>query len=87
MAALTTNQVVKQFSDGASSRTVLYALRNVTAGDTADLAADFSVVKRAVVLGTTVNGALAASVATTIATMPAGLANDAAWLLAWGASA
>jgi hypothetical protein len=65
----------------------LYALRNVTTGDTANCANEFSVLKRGVILGTTVAGAAAATVAGTTATIPAGVAGDAGYLLVWGCSA
>jgi hypothetical protein len=84
MAVLTSNQVVKVWADGPSDRVVLYALRNVTTGDTAELANEFTLLKRAVLLGTTVSGAASAVVSGTVATMPSGLAGDAAYLLAWG---
>lgn len=87
MAALTASQCVWQWSDGLADRAALFALRNVTAADTADLSAYFSVLKRAVILGTTVSGAAAASVNGTTATLPNGLTNDAGYLLVWGCSA
>ncbi len=87
MAVLTGAQFVKVWEDGLSDKTALYALRNVSTSDTANVSSDFSIVKRAVVLGTTVSGSLSASVATTVVTMPAGLASDAAYMLVWGASA
>jgi hypothetical protein len=82
MAALTAAQVLQVWAEGRSDRAALYALRNVTAGDTADLSADFSVVKQAIMLGTTVNGAGVATASGTAVTMPAGLSKDAAYLLA-----
>lgn len=85
MAALTSTQCVRVWDDGQSERTVLYSMRNVTAGDTADLAVEFSVVKRAVMLGTTLVGQGAISnIAGTTITLPNGPANDAGWLLVYG---
>lgn len=84
MAALIGAQYVKQWQDGQAERTVLYALRNVSSGDTADLTEDFTAVKRAIILGVTVAGNAVASVSGTTATMPAGLSSDAAYLLAFG---
>lgn len=84
MAALIPQQFSKQWSDGQAERVALYALRNVNTGDTADLTEDFTVLKRAVMLGTTVAGAVAASVAGTTVTMPSGVASDAGYLLAFG---
>jgi hypothetical protein len=87
MAVLTTSNVVQVYTDGVSDRVVLFALRKVTTGDTYDLSPFFSVPKQAIMLGTTVNGSATSSVAGTVVTMPAGLANDAAMLLVWGVSA
>jgi len=86
MAALSTSQVVKLWQDGLAATTVLYALRSVDAGDTIDLSADFYAIKRATMLGETIAGVAEAAVsAGTIITMPAGMNDDAAWLLAYGA--
>lgn len=87
MAALTSSHYVLQWSNGVSARVALYALRNVTTADTADVSAEFSVVKQAIMLGTTVVGSATASVSGTVITMPAGLAGDGAYLLVWGVSA
>lgn len=87
MAVLTNLQYVKVWEDGLSDKTALYALRNVTTADTANLAGDFSSVKRAIIMGTTVNGNAVAAVSGTTATMPTGLAADAGYLLAWGCAA
>jgi hypothetical protein len=87
MTALAPNHYVLEWSNGMSARVALYALRNVTTGDTADLSNDFSVVKQGIMLGTTVIGSSVCTVAGTVVTMPAGLAGDGAYLLAWGVSA
>jgi len=87
MAALTQGHVVRVWENGMSDRVCLYALRNVTTGDTADLGGDLSVVKQAIMIGCTVNGSATAQVSGTVVTMPAGLSQDAAYLLAWGVSA
>lgn len=87
MAVLVGYQCVKVWSEGIADRVVLYAFRNANAGDTFDAAADFSIVKRAVALGVTVNGATSASTSGTVITLPAGLAADAGYVLAWGCSA
>lgn len=84
MAALNANQYPFQWEDGVSDRTALFALRNVNTGDTCDLGQWFLLLKRAVVLGTTVAGAASATVAGTVVTMPSGLSGDAAYLLAYG---
>lgn len=87
MAALTTSHYVQVWANGASDKAALYALRNVTTGDTCDLGADFSILKQATILGTTVAGTETVTVSGTVATIPGGLASDAAYLLVWGASA
>lgn len=87
MAALTPNRFQLQWSNGASDLAALYALRDVTTGDTCDLAQNFLALKQAVMIGTTVNGSSTCTVSGTVVTMPAGLASDAAYLLAWGDSA
>ena len=42
MAALTANHYQRVWQDGMSDKTALYALRNVTTGDTADVGQDFA---------------------------------------------
>jgi hypothetical protein len=86
VATLNANQCVQEWADGQAERTALFALRNVTAGDVADLSNTFLALKRAVVLGTTVAGAAAATVSGTTATLPAGLSGDAGYLLAFGSA-
>lgn len=87
MAAIDPSRCTRQWTDGVAERTALYALKNVSTGDTADLSADFSQLKRAVLLGITVAGAIVASVNGTGISIPAGVANDAAFLLVFGCSA
>lgn len=87
MAALGAQQILKVWADGVADKAVLFAMRKVTTGDTADLSGEFLIVKQAAFLGATVSGVAAGSIAGNVVTVPAGLANDAAWLLAWGCSA
>lgn len=89
MAVLTGTQFVKLWQDGQAERAALYALRNVVAGDTADLSADFSVVLRGMMVGATVAGTAAVSISgtSTVVTMPVGLNHDAAFMLVWGCAA
>lgn len=87
MAVLTPAQVQLRHMSGDSDRYAVIALLNISAGDTADLAQYFLVVKRATLLGITVNGALAASVSGTVVTIPAGPNGDAAILTAYGVAA
>ena len=84
MAALTTDRYPLLFQDGRSARVALYALLGVSTGDTVDLSAMFLDVKRAIILGTTLQGSAAVTtIAGTIVTIPAG-SNDAGVLLAYG---
>lgn len=88
MVALAPERYVAVWHDGQSERTALYALRNVDAGDTADVAQLFSVVKRAVILGTTLAGAgVVSTIAGTVVTLPAGPTDDAGYLLVYGCAA
>jgi len=84
MATLTAQQFSVQWQDGISERTVLIAVKNVNAADVLDLTGVLSQVKRAVMVGTTVVGSATATVSGTTITMPAGLANDSAFILAFG---
>ncbi len=77
-------QCVQVWTDGLSDFTALYVLRGITAADTVDLSPDFRSVKRAVLLGVTVAGAVVASNTGNVVTIPAGPANDAAYLLVYG---
>jgi hypothetical protein len=83
---LNANQYVPEWQNGEADRVALFALRNVTAGDTADLGQWFLNLKRAVVLATTVAGAAAGTVSGTVVTLPAGLSGDAGYLLAFGSA-
>lgn len=87
MASLVKQQYAQQWSDGQADRSALYALRNVTTGDTADLSEQFTILKRAIIMGTTVAGTAVANVSGTTVTMPNGLANDAGFLLVFGCAA
>jgi len=91
MALIGQQRVFKVFEDGDSDKLALYALRAVTAADTVDMGpsglSDFLAIKQAIVMGTTVALATVASIAGTVLTMPAGLANDAGYLMVWGPSA
>ncbi len=84
MAALETNRYPLMWQDGQSDRSALYALRDVTSGDTCDLTEQFNIVKRGALVGTTVAGAVSASVSGTTVTIPAGVNRDAAYLLVFG---
>jgi hypothetical protein len=74
-------------ADGAG-RAVLVRLSNVTTGDTLDLGATglelLSFINRAVLMSVTSFVEIAGTWNGTVVTMPAGLANDAGYLLAWG---
>ena len=89
MAALTSAQISRVYSNDAPDRAALYRVSRVTAGDTVDLgpsgvATDYQEVKQAAMLATTVSGTAACSVTGTVVTFPAGLSSDAGYLLTWG---
>lgn len=76
-----------KWSSGESERTAVYALLDVNGGDVADLHEHFTVVKRAVVIGTTVAAAASMSVSGTEVTVPAGANRDGAFMLVFGVAA
>ncbi|SRR6266567_7898308 len=89
MAVLTGNQVRRVWTNDAADRVALYAVSKVTALDTMDVgpsgtSPDFQLVKQAAMLATTVSGTAACVVTGTVITVPAGLANDAGYVLVWG---
>ena len=87
MAVLSGANAVQVYSAGQADSVRLIALRNVTAGDTLDVAAWLQIVNRAVVIGVTAFVEIAAVWVGTVVTMPAGLTSDAAYLLLWGSGA
>lgn len=84
MAVLPPTQFPVRHVSGDTDRWAVFSLLNITAGDTLDLAEFFTVLKRGTLLGTTVAAALAASVAGTVVTIPAGANGDAAVLTVFG---
>lgn len=86
MAQLSADQVLGVYYDGTCERTALYSMKNVTAGDTADLIKDFKVVKRAGVVSATGTTIAAVTVfsGNTGVTIPAGPLADGIWLLVVG---
>lgn len=84
MAALEPTRYPLMWMNGESDRVALFALRDVTAGDTVDLSGQFTVLKRGTLIGTTVAAAASASVSSTTVTIPAGANRDAAYLLVYG---
>lgn len=86
MAALDLTRFPLMWMNGESDRVALYALRDINSGDTADLAQQFTVLKRAVIMGTTVAAAVGASVSNTTVTVPSGASRDAGYLLVYGAA-
>ena len=93
MAAITGTQIKRLFTDGQAAQLALFALRNVTTGDTVDLgpngANTFLNVKQATMVGATIGGSAVATVTagSTVVTMPAGLSGDAIYLTVWGDAA
>lgn len=84
MAALEPNRYPLMWMNGESDRVALYALRDITATDTIDVVQQFTVVKRAVIMGTTIAAAVGASVSNTTVTIPVGANRDGAYLLVYG---
>ena len=89
MAALTSAQISRVYANDAPDRVCLYKVTKVTAGDTVDIGpagvlGDYQLVKQAAMLATTVAGTAACTVSGTVVTMPAGLTNDAGYLITWG---
>lgn len=91
MATITGKQVRRLFQDGTAAQLALYAVRDVTTGDTLDLGpsgtGDFLAVKQGAMIGSTTAGSATATASGTVITMPSGLAGDAIYLLAWGDAA
>lgn len=87
MVALDPTRYPLMWQNGESERTALYALRDVTTGDTVDLAQQFTILKRGALVGTTVAGSVTASVSGTTVTIPAGVNRDGAYVLVFGVAA
>jgi hypothetical protein len=87
MTALPPTRYPMRHMSGDADRYAVYALLNVTAGDTVDLAQEFQNVKRGTLLGVTVAAALSANVSGTVVTIPAGANSDAAILTVFGVAA
>lgn len=89
MAVLTGANVIPVYTAGQADQVALYALKDVTADDTIDLAtignnASFQVIERGVVMGVSAFVELAAAFAGTVVTMPGGLSHSSGYLLVWG---
>jgi hypothetical protein len=84
MTALPPSQYPVRHVSGDSDRWAAFSVLNTSGGDTIDVSAYFSVVKRATLLGITVAAALSATVSGTVITIPAGATNDAAILTVYG---
>ncbi len=84
MAALEPNRYPLMWMNGESDRVALYALRDITASDTIDVVQQFTIIKRAVIMGTTVAAAVGASISGTTVTVPAGANRDGGYLLVYG---
>lgn len=87
MTLLDPTHVTAVYVDGNCSRTVLFSLKGATAGDTADVSAHFTTVKRAGIVSDTATTIAGCSIAGTVVTIPAGPAADGIWLLAVGVAA
>lgn len=87
MAVLNLNRFPLQWMSGVAERTAVYAILDVSAGDEMGVHEQFSVVKRAVVIGTTVAAAASMSVSGTTITVPAGANRDAGFMMVFGSAA
>jgi hypothetical protein len=89
MAVLDGSRVIPVYVYGQAELIVLFAMKNISAGDTVDLSvignnASFQVVNKAILISSTGPAAIAANTGTVI-TMPAAIpANSAGWMLVWG---
>lgn len=89
MADITT-RCAPVYQDGDCGKSALIAVKNATSGDTVDLSAWFSVIKRAglvSVSGTTIAGVTISNNPgglPTLCTIPAGVAADGVWLIIVG---
>jgi hypothetical protein len=88
-AGLTGANVKPVYTAGLANKVALYALADVTANDTIDLAtigdgASFMVIKSAVVMGESDFVEIAAQFAGTVITMPGGLNQSTGYLLVLG---
>jgi hypothetical protein len=76
------------YVDGATDRTALYTVRNVTTGDTLDVSGTFSAPKQAIFLGTTAQVKGVCTISGSVVTIPtSGLSADAGFLMVWGGAA
>lgn len=84
MAQLDPTQVKPAWSDTGARTFMLFAVLNVSAGDTADLSPYFRVLKQTFWMGATTTGQGAGTSTGTTVTAPAGLNSDACYLLVGG---
>lgn len=86
MASLTRAQYPMLWTNGGGEPNafVLYAVKNVTTGDTMDVSADFRVILQSVWMGATVSGTVAGTNTGTVLTAPNGLASAGAYVLVQG---
>jgi hypothetical protein len=89
VAVLSTVNVQTLYNQAGADLVALFALRNVSTGDTLDLGItdvqpQFQVIRKAVVLSVGANLAAVAAITGTVVTIPAGLAAAGAYLLITG---
>jgi hypothetical protein len=86
---LTEANVSTLYQRGDAAMFAVFGLRNVSVGDTIDLATvsqpRFQVIKRSMVMGESTFVEIAAEFSGTVVTMPGGLDHDSGWLTVWGA--
>lgn len=86
MAVLTQDQVRKCYTDDGPRRWALFQVLGCTAADTIDMSAlgFYRKVTQSTFMGCTVAGTISGTQTGAVITVPAGLANDSAYLLTDG---
>lgn len=88
MATIDATSLVKLYAAGDPLRVVLYAARDITAADTIDVSADFTIARVAAIMGLTTEAAASCAVTSpATVTIPPGADHDIAWIMVWGSSA
>lgn len=78
------SQVNAVFEDGRCGRSMLFAVKNATAGDTFDASPWFRVIKRAGLVSETGTTIANVTFSGTTLTIPAGPSADGVWVIAVG---
>lgn len=84
MAVLNSDQVTQIWAGGDCERFALFAVKQVSAGDTYDFGTAFRVIMQQTWLGATVTGVASGTISGTVITAPAGITNAGAYVLIQG---